>query len=122
MGAWGTEPWASDEAASWFSQFFAGIDVDQRLEAALQRGSADEARAAAHLLVVLGDPYVWPGLLENYNTHLDRAIDRLRSLTDPASPDSVLDLWGTGAASFEAAVARQIEQLQRRRLPEPPPA
>jgi len=86
MGAWGSNPWDSDGAADWFSEFFEGIDVDARIDAAFEYDDDyDQIRAACYLLAVLGRAYVWPGDLERLDDHLERGIELLSEMVEPDS-------------------------------------
>lgn len=80
MGVWGIEPWDNDTAADWYSSFFTGIDVEDRIIGGLEDENPDRSRAAAYLLSVLGRPYVWPGDPARLGQLLDRAIGRMESL------------------------------------------
>jgi hypothetical protein len=118
MGAWGHEPWDNDSAADWFKTFFEGIDVDARIDAALQfdEDNSDEVRAAAYVLQVLGRVYVWPGDINELGKRLDRAISLLEKMVDPADEvgEEMIELWGEGSAVFDS-IRRQIEELKLRR-------
>lgn len=86
MGAWGSNPWDSDGAADWFGEFFAGIDVDARIDAAFEYDDDyDQIRAACYLLAVLGRGYIWPGDLERLDGHLERGIEMLSEMVEEDS-------------------------------------
>ncbi len=86
MGAWGSNPWDSDGAADWFGEFFAGINVDARVDAAFEYDDDyDKIRAACYLLAVLGRGYIWPGDLERLDDHLERGIELLSEMLEEDS-------------------------------------
>jgi len=118
MGAWGVEPWGNDSAADWFSSAFEGIDMDSKIEAALEYtyDNYDEVRAAAYLLDVLGSSYVWPGSLEKYDGYVERALSILKAMIDEDSNDEDMDfleLWDNDPDVIES-VRQQIFNLEKR--------
>ncbi|MEM6369752.1 MAG: DUF4259 domain-containing protein [Myxococcota bacterium] len=82
MGTWGDEPWDNDAGADWFATFFRGIDVDERIEFALDSDDFQEVRAACYVLAVLGRVYVWPGDFSRLARSLEKAIALLKSAED----------------------------------------
>jgi hypothetical protein len=80
MGVWGYEPWENDAAADWFASVFEGIDIGDRVREGLDDENPDRSRAAAHLLLLLGNPYVWPGAPAGLAQLIDKAILRMESL------------------------------------------
>ncbi|GAA1323635.1 hypothetical protein ACFSWE_09445 [Leucobacter albus] len=112
MGAWGSKPWESDGAADWFAEFFEGIDVDARIDAAFEYDDEyDQIRAAGYLLAVLGRPTVWPGDLERLDDHLERGIELLTEMIEPDS--DFRDLWEDDP-DVVAAVRDEIAALEAR--------
>lgn len=80
MGVWGNNPWENDSAADWFSSAFAGVDLEARISTGLDDESPDRCRAAAYLLSLLGNPYVWPGDPGRLARLVDKALTRMESL------------------------------------------
>ena len=112
MGAWGTSPWDSDDAADWFSDFFEGIDVDARIEAALEDDDEyGQIRAACYMLTVLGRTYIWPGDLEALDELLERGIQLLTSMLEPES--EFRELWEDDEEVLES-VANELAGLKER--------
>jgi len=92
MGAWGTSPWDSDDAADWFADFFDGVDVDARVAAAFDdEDEHEQIRAACYMLNVLGRTYVWPGDLETLDSLLERGIELLTAMLEEDS--EFRELW-----------------------------
>lgn len=63
MGHWGTEPWANDAASDWCDGLFESTKLAQHIETTLILEIADhcdEIRAAAHILLMLGENHIWP--------------------------------------------------------------
>jgi hypothetical protein len=118
MGVWGIEPWDNDMASDWFVAFFRGIDVDKRIEEALQLGYNDEVyelRAACYILETLGRTYVWPGNIERQDQYLRTGIALLSEVNDPKTEwgKYFLDWWNNDSEMI-ASVKRQIEALTAR--------
>src|SRR5688500_7094490 len=81
MGTWGHLPWDNDSAADWFGDTFEKSKLAQRVEEALKLSvddSADEIRAAAAVVLLLGHIYVWP--IKDLDRHLALAADRLEEI------------------------------------------
>ena len=118
MGKWGTRPWENDTAADWFRDFFRGIDVDARIDAALRDSdSPGRIRAACHLLVTLQQPMVWPGDHRRHQQHLALAITQLDSLLAPGS--EFRDSWQDDPEAL-AQVERERQALMALQLPADP--
>lgn len=112
MGAWGSSPWDSDGAADWFTEFFEGIDVDSRIEAALEYDDEyDQIRAACYMLNTIGRIYVWPGDLEKLEEHLERGIKLLTAMLKPDS--EFRELYEEDDEVIEA-VGQELEDLKER--------
>ena len=63
MGKWGYEPWANDSAANWFDGTFDLTGLAEHVEQTLNLRideHADEVRAAAYVVSLLGEHYMWP--------------------------------------------------------------
>lgn len=63
MGRWGYEPWANDAAADWYDGAFDLTGLAEHVEQTLNlriEEHADEVRAAAYVVSLLGGHYVWP--------------------------------------------------------------
>jgi len=63
MGMWGLEAWQNDGAADWYDATFELTGLSEHVEETLNLRVDDhieEIRAAAHLLSVLGENYIWP--------------------------------------------------------------
>lgn len=118
MGAWGTEPWDSDDAADWYGAVFKNVDMDRYVESALKYkyDNYNEVRAAAYLLDVLGSGYVWPGDLDKLQGHILRALEILEAMIDRNSTDPQMDfleLWDHNPQVIES-VQQQIDRLTKR--------
>jgi len=112
MGAWGASPWDSDGAADWFAEFFEGINVDSRIEAALEYDDEyDQIRAACYMLNTIGRIYVWPGDLEKLEEHLERGIKLLTAMLEPDS--EFRELYEEDDEVIEA-VGQELEDLKER--------
>jgi len=118
MGSWDKEPWGSDAAADWFAKVFEGIDIDSKIEKALEyyHDNYDVVRAAAFLLDVLGESYIWPGDLDKYEKHVQRALKILKAMIDENSDDEDMDfleLWDNDREVI-ASVESQIKSLEQK--------
>lgn len=118
MGAWGTKPWDNDDAADWFNSTFDGIDIDTKINKALEftYDNYDEVRAAAYLLDVLGVSYVWPGDSDKYEGHVKRALEILKAMIAEDSDDEDMDfleLWDSDPEVIQG-VKEQIDNLEKR--------
>ena len=112
MGAWGSAPWDTDGAADWFTEVFAGIDIDAHVDEAFQYDDDyDKIRAAGYLLAVLGRSMVWPGDLERLDDHLEQGIELLTEMVEPGS--DFRELWEDDADVI-AAVRAEIAELEAR--------
>jgi hypothetical protein len=61
MGCWGVEAWANDAAADWFDGLWERFPIPLQVEETLQldlQDNHEEIRAAAYVLLQLGDAYV----------------------------------------------------------------
>ena len=106
MGSWGTKPWDSDDAADWVERMMKETGLAKFVGDTLHReinvdfpGDADEIRAAAAVLLLLGDAYVWP--FEDREQHLKLAISRL----DEILAKNYIG-WANGQIRAEIAVLK----------------
>ena len=107
MGTWGHLPWDNDSAADWFGDTFDKTKLAQRVEEALKLNvddSADEIRAAAAVVLLLGHIYVWP--IKDLDRHLALAADRLEEIKKSGVYAE--------APEIESSIASEIEELRSR--------
>ena len=82
MGTWGGAPWDNDHAADWFGRLFDETHLRDRvvegLRSPLQR--FETIRAAAHVLVQLGQVYIWP--IDSLDQDLELAASRLEEVLE----------------------------------------
>ncbi|HAA2288004.1 TPA_asm: hypothetical protein GEG06_00255 [Listeria monocytogenes] len=116
MGAWGFDPWDSDEAADWFGEFMKHVDIDfitQTVEE-VENNEYDyeRIRAVSYIVEMLGKSYIWP---VDYYEDLDKMVEKLINLlTLMIEPDSdFLDMWGNNPEII-IAVQKQIDVLKKR--------
>jgi hypothetical protein len=117
MGRWATRPWDSDSAADWFGEMMEKTGLAKYIEETLHReiddgfpGDADEIRAAASVLVLLGHIYVWP--VEERDEHLKLAISRLEEIL-------AKDYGGSCTAQIQAEIAALRSRLEENALNRP---
>jgi hypothetical protein len=63
MGSWGIKPYENDSAADWFGDLWEEFPLPSKVEETLKLDvddSHEEIRAAAHVVLQLGDTYIWP--------------------------------------------------------------
>jgi hypothetical protein len=120
MGTWGHLPWDNDSAADWFGDTFEKTRLAQRVEEALKLSvddSAEEIRAAAAIVLMLGRVYVWP--IKDLDRHLALAADRLEEVIKSGTYAE--------APEIETLITSEIEELRsrvkdrRKDLPKPLP-
>lgn len=81
MGAWGVAPWDSDSAADWYGDLFDELPLAAKVEETLKADPeeyAEEIRAAAALLIMLGRTYMWP--VDDMDRHLELAIAQMEKV------------------------------------------
>ena len=81
MGTWARLPWDNDSAADWFGDTFDKTGLAHRVEETLNLSvddSAEEIRAAAAVVLLLGRVYVWP--IKDLDRHLALAANRLEEI------------------------------------------
>src|SRR5262245_55414929 len=112
MGGWGTKPWDNDIAADWFGNMMEATGLAAYVEKTLHQelgdddpgAIADEIRAAASILVLLGHIFVWT---EDWEKHLKLAIWRLEEI--------LAKNYGGGAeAQIRAEIALLKLRLERK--------
>lgn len=107
MSAWGHAPWDGDAAADWYGDLFEKFPLGTEVEAALMldpEESADEIRAAAALLIMLGRTYIWP--INDIDRHLKLAIEQMEKVHAIYVADD--------EPEFATAVAEEIAVLKSR--------
>jgi Domain of unknown function (DUF4259) len=105
MGAWGVAPWDNDSAADWFGDLFDEIPLAARVEEILNADPeeyAEEIRAAAALLIMLGRTYMWP--VDDMDRHLELAIAQMEKVQARYEDEP----------EFASAVAEEIIVLKSR--------
>jgi hypothetical protein len=116
-GAWGKEPYATEQAREFILKLFLGVDIDKRVEDALrQEGAFNSIRAAAYLLEFLGFTRVWPGDPNHLPKLISRTIFLLKAMLDPTlgDPDSeFLERWNNDE-DIVISIEKQISALSRR--------
>jgi hypothetical protein len=81
MGCWGLEAFQNDKAADWFGDLWELFPIPSEIEKTLRlpvEDNHEEIRAAAYVLLQLGDPYIWPFDLRD--RHCDLAARRLEDI------------------------------------------
>ena len=78
MGSWGDAPWDNDTAADWFAEVVNETKFANRIAGGLN-ADVDECpeivRAAARVVYLLGQLYVWP--IGRWKEDVELAADRL---------------------------------------------
>jgi hypothetical protein len=83
MGCWGVKPYENDGAADWFEDLWNQLPVPQKVEETLKldiQDSHEEIRAAAYVLLQLGETYSWP--VGDIDRHCELAATRLEELIE----------------------------------------
>ncbi len=107
MGAWGHEPWDSDDAADWFSELISAKFVKQ-IDTALRKDPEDEfetIRAACYVLNVMGHIYIWPAA--KLEPQLQQAIKSLRKVLESGVLEDV---------KLSGKVRKELKSLEQRLL------
>jgi hypothetical protein len=81
MGCWGVKPFENDGAADWFGDLWDELAVPKKVEETLKLDVQDfheEIRAAAYVLLQLGDTYRWP--VHEIDRHCELAAKRLEEM------------------------------------------
>ncbi len=124
MGAWGYEPYGSDEGADWLAYTLRDFDYNNVEETILNFTGGEEEydsiRSAAFLLQKLCRPFVWSSLKSQHDPKLliQQAISILeKMITCDDEEWTFLDMWdhdlGDETGIVEA-VKEQIDELQER--------
>lgn len=114
MGAWDIMPWDNDSAADWYADLFESTDLAARVEKTLRSDpdeSADEIRAAAAIVIMLGRTHIWP--VERLDNDLRLAADQLEAVArTPEYAES---------PEFVQAIQIEVAELRSRLKPGSPP-
>jgi hypothetical protein len=111
MSAWGTKAYENDSAADWFGDLWDEFAVPAKVEATLNLDIEDcheEIRAAAHLLVQLGDTYRWP--VDDIDRHCSLAAKRLEEILSAG-------IFEEDETDFIEEIKAEIEILRSRVSP-----
>jgi hypothetical protein len=106
MGCWGVKPFENDSAADWFGDLWEEFSVPAKVEETLKLDLDDaheEIRAAAHILLQLGDTYIWP--VDSIDPHCDLAARRL---------EEIKAMEEYSGAEFQAELQKEIDTLRSR--------
>lgn len=106
MSTWGVKGYESDSAADWFGDLWDEFPVPSKVEETLKldlENSVEEIRAAAHLLVQLGETFIWP--VDSIDRHCDLAARRL---------EEIKALEEYSGDVFQAQLQREIDILRSR--------
>jgi hypothetical protein len=106
MGSWGVKPHESDAAADWFGDLWDQFPVPAKVEETLKLDVEDcheEIRAAAHVLLQLGNNYIWP--VDSIDRHCDLAARRL---------EEIKALEEYAGDEFQAQLQQEIDTLRSR--------
>ena len=106
MGCWGVKPHESDSAADWFGDLWDEFPIPAKVEETLRldlEDNLEEIRAAAHLLVQLGETYIWP--VHSIDRHCDLAAHRL---------EEIKALEQYSGDDFQAQLQNEIDILRSR--------
>jgi hypothetical protein len=106
MGCWGVDAWANDVAADWFGDLWERFPIPLEVERTLLlplEDNHEEIRAAAYVLLQLGDTYVWP--VASIDLHCDLAAQRLEELKG-------MEIYADD--SFQAQLRNEIDALRSR--------
>lgn len=104
MGYWGTAPWDNDDAADWYISVISQTKLPDLIERTLRADpvkQADQIRAAASLLVLLGRAYTYD---DKFEEHLNLAIEALDLIKPRYKDDPKFEYW----------IDREKKILQRR--------
>jgi len=106
MGCWGVKAYEDYSAADWFGDLWDQFPIPSKVEETLQLDLEDnheEIRAAAHLLVQLGDTYIWP--VHSIDRHCDLAARQLEELKG-------MEIYA--GDDFRAQLQKEIDLLRSR--------
>ena len=106
MGAWGLKPYENDSAVEWFDELWKQCPIPSKVEETLRldlEDSHEEVRAAAHVLVQLGENYIWP--VDSIDRHCDLAARRLEEM-------KAMEIYSH--EDFQTEMQKEIEILRSR--------
>ena len=89
MGTWGYKPYENDAAGDWFGDLWDELPLPAKVEETLELDVEDyheEIRAAAHLLIQLGEVYIWP--VDLLDHHCDLAARQFMALVNADLPNT----------------------------------
>ena len=116
MGHWGTKAWENDEAGDWFNELFRESCIREVVRRALECDVKQDfavVRAAAFMLIQLGNAYIWP--VEYLEDDLRLAVTQLESARDfiaSQQPDSDLEAYIELLDHEISALLVRIEEQQ----------
>ena len=106
MSCWGVRPFESDSAADWFGDLWDEFPVPAKVEETLNRDLEDnheEIRAAVHVLLQLGERFIWP--LDSIDRQCELAAQRLEEM-------KAMEEYS--GADFQAQLNKEIDILRSR--------
>jgi hypothetical protein len=106
MGCWGLESYENDSAADWFGDLWDEFPFPSKVEETLKLDLEDnyeEIRAAAYVLLQLGQTFIWP--VNSIDLHCDLAARRLEEM-------KALEIYS--GDDFQAQIQKEIEILRSR--------
>ena len=106
MDCWGVKPYENDSAADWFGDLWDEFPIPSKVEEALKLDLEDnheKIRAAAHVLVQLGENYIWPvGSIERHCHLAARRLEEMKAMEIYRGDD------------FQTEMRKEIEILRSR--------
>lgn len=116
MGYWGHKAWENDEAADWFDDLFEESKFREIVRRALERDVKEdlaEVRAAAFMLIQLGDSYIWPiDHLDDDNRLAVKQLKAARELIVSQLPDPELESYIKQIDLEIAVLGSRLEESQ----------
>ena len=106
MGCWGVKPYENDGAADWFGDLWDELPLPKKVEETLNLDVEEyheEIRAAAHVLLQLGDTYRWP--VGDIDRHCSLAATKLEGLLKSGIYED---------AEFQSEITKEIDILRSR--------
>lgn len=106
MGCWGVKPYENDSAADWFGDLWDELPIPLKVEEALKldlEDSHEEIRAAAHVIIQLGENYIWP--VSSIDRHCKLAARRLEEI-------KAMEVYSGN--DFQAQLQKEIDILRSR--------
>jgi len=112
MGTWGYQPWENDAAADWFGSTWDACAFPVFVDEALRldvRFHFEEVRAAAFVVLCLGQTMLWP--MEMHDDHLHLALKQLKKMIRICESKEI-----TATIKKEVAVLeKRINEIKKRR-------